>query len=66
MFTKTAAFVTAGLLYAAPIHAQGLAPAAADPASAKPGLLAKIGLDQKIADFRSLQRRPAVPRAGPA
>jgi len=48
-FTKTAAaFVTAGLLYAAPIQAQGLAPAASEPASAKPGLLAKIGLDQKI------------------
>ena len=47
-FTKTAAFLTATLLCAAPLHAQGLAPAAVDPASAKPGLLAKIGLDQKI------------------
>jgi len=46
--TRTAAFVTAALLCAAPTHAQGLAPAAGDPASAKPGLLAKIGLDQKI------------------
>ncbi len=47
-FTKTAAFVTATLLWTAPMHAQGLAPEAVDPASAKPGLLSKIGLDQKI------------------
>jgi len=47
-FTKLAAFATATLLWAAPLHAQGLAPQAVDPASAKPGLLGKIGLDQKI------------------
>jgi protein SCO1/2 len=47
-FTKLAAFATATLLWAAPLHAQGLAPEAVDPASAKPGLLGKIGLDQKI------------------
>jgi protein SCO1/2 len=32
------------------MHAQGLAPEAVDPASAKPGLLGKIGLDQKIGE----------------
>jgi protein SCO1/2 len=47
-FTKLAAFATATLLWAAPLHAQGMAPEAVDPASAKPGLLGKIGLDQKI------------------
>src|SRR4051812_44369995 len=41
-FTKLAAFATATLLSAAPLHAQGLAPEAVDPASAKPGLLGKI------------------------
>ena len=48
--SKTAAFMAATLLWAAPMLAQGLAPAAVDPASAKPGLLSKIGLDQRIGE----------------
>jgi protein SCO1/2 len=43
-----AAALAATLLCAAPLNAQGMAPEAIDPAGAKPGLLGKIGLDQKI------------------
>ena len=45
-----AAWLAVAVLCAAPALAQGLAPAAVDPASAKPGLLAKIGLDQRIGE----------------
>jgi protein SCO1/2 len=47
--TKTAAAVLAlAVLWTVPARAQGLAPEAVDPAGAKPGLLGKIGLDQRI------------------
>ena len=49
-FKEVAAWLAAGVLCAAPALAQGLAPAAVDPASAKPGLLGKIGLDQRIGE----------------
>ena len=50
-FTKTAATVLAlSVLWSAPARAQGLAPEAVDPAAAKPGLLAQIGLDQRIGE----------------
>jgi protein SCO1/2 len=50
-FTKTAATVLAlSVLWPAPARAQGLAPEAVDPAAAKPGLLAQIGLDQRIGE----------------
>ena len=49
--TKTAATVLAlAVLWPGPGRAQGLAPEAVDPAAAKPGLLAKIGLDQRIGE----------------
>jgi protein SCO1/2 len=45
----TAIALFAALLAAAvPVRAQGLAPAAGDPAKAKPGLLKKIGIDQRL------------------
>jgi len=40
--------VIAAVLQAAPAFAQGLAPQAVDPAAAKPGLLAKVAINQKI------------------
>ena len=63
--SKTAAFMAATLLWAAPILAQGLAPAAVDPPSAKPGLLSKIGLDQRIGESIPLDL-PFVDESGHA
>ncbi|MEO7275796.1 MAG: SCO family protein [Vicinamibacterales bacterium] len=64
-FTRTAALVTATVLWTAPLHAQGLAPDAVAAASAKPGLLAQIGLDQKIGQTIPLDL-PFVDDAGQA
>jgi protein SCO1 len=48
-FSRTAlAAATAALLCGAPVHGQGLAPEAVPAASAKPGILGKVGIDQKI------------------
>ena len=48
LFSTAAALLAVALVGAAPAFAQGLAPEAVDPASAKPGLLGKVGLDQRI------------------
>jgi protein SCO1/2 len=50
-FNKTATAVLAlALLCTAAAGAQGLAPDAVDPAAARPGLLGKIGIDQRIGE----------------
>jgi len=50
LFTKAATVLALAVLWSAPARAQGLAPEAVDPAAAKPGLLARIGLDQRIGE----------------
>jgi protein SCO1/2 len=49
-FCRAAAGLTVAALCAGPVLAQGLAPEAIAAASAKPGLLARIGLDQRIGE----------------
>lgn len=50
-FSRTAlAAATAALLCGTPLLGQGLAPEAVAPASAKPGLLGQVGIDQKIGE----------------
>ena len=64
--SKTAAFMAATLLLAPrPCWRRGSRPTAVDPPSAKPGLLSKIGLDQRIGESLPLDL-PFVDEIGPA